>query len=79
MLLILRGKIKVTSKFTGKSKFAFWANLAINDILEFEAMVSRFSSNDITVTNFMTGEKFETTFGELYNYLQKFEAVELKN
>tara|TARA_R110000751_G_scaffold30178_3_gene77397 strand:+ start:1626 stop:1889 length:264 start_codon:yes stop_codon:yes gene_type:complete len=67
--LLLAARIRVLSKFGGKTKFTFWTDVEVDDILLITNNLTRWGSN-IEVENERTGEKFEITSNRhIDNYL----------
>jgi len=80
MILELRQKIKVTSKYKAKTKFVFWNEIEINDIIELRLPV-----NDITSSGYaprlkirnITQDKFSPKFSltETSKYLKNIDYI----
>ena len=83
--LVLSTNIKVISKYTGKSKFDFWKDLEVNDILTIYMELKptghsrgRIYAPSIKVKNLRTEEIFSATINAIQeNYLSKikFETI----
>lgn len=74
----LKGKVIVTEKYNGKSKFEFWNKLDIGDILEFRISINAPGSNrgqlyatQVYVKNLTSGMKFNDSLTLMTNYLSK--------
>lgn len=83
-MIVLSDKIVVTSTYSGKSKFNFWHELELKDILTIALPLKptgqskgRIYAPDITITNNRTGEKYIDTINSIQNYLNKIEFEEL--
>ena len=83
--MILSNIVKVTKPYSGTSKFEFWHNIHVNDILTISVNLkpsgrgrSGLYSQNITVTNETDGKKFTDGWNNTVNYLQKLEYEEIK-
>lgn len=83
-MIVLSDKIRITSLFTGKSKFSFWHELELKDVLVIGMELKPTGQNrgkiyapNIIITNERTGEKFIDTINSIQKYLGKIEFEEL--
>jgi len=80
MILELRQKIKVTSKYKAKSKFDFWNEIEIGDIIELRLPVDNITSSGyaprLKIKN-LTNNKFNSKFSltETSKYLKNIDYI----
>ena len=72
-MIVLSDTIKVTTEYTGKSKYDFWKNIRKGDILTI-AMELRIVGKyvpTLVISNGRTSETFRDSLNSLQNYLYK--------
>jgi hypothetical protein len=80
MILELRQKIKITSKYKAKTKFDFWNEIEIGDIIELRLPVNNITSSGyaprLKIKN-ITQNKFYSKFSltEVSKYLKNIEYI----
>ena len=77
----LSGKFSILSKYNGKSKFEFWGNLKLGDVLTVSVILKsevggRNGMYSPTINMECDGKKFSCGFNEAANYLSKVELVD---
>jgi len=81
----LTNKIVVTEKFTGTSKFCFWKNLEVGDVLIVEMVLEptghnrgRIYAPEISIKNLRTKNVFKDTINSFQKYLGKIQFVDFR-
>jgi hypothetical protein len=79
----LKTKLKISSPYTGSSKFPFFHKLSIGDIVEVKTPLFMFSTgyaNDMTmeiISGKFVGESFTCTHGHFRKYFSKLDFCEV--
>jgi hypothetical protein len=83
----LRGKVKVNSRYKGRSKFEFWKGLVEGDEIEMSVTIvdvgrSRMSGRLYSTVIYFSkvgnvDEKFSCSITEAVKYLEKVDYIEL--
>ena len=81
--MILSKKITVTEKYKGESKFPFWSNISIGDVLEVSTPIKKIRRHSygsyapgINIVNLTNESKFNTTMSMEARYLNNIQYTE---
>ena len=82
--MILKQKINIIEKYSGKSKFEFWSKIEVGDTLEVLMEFANASHPrggmyvpDITCYNSSKVMKFTDKYNKISNYLSKLKYTEI--
>lgn len=79
----LTNQISIKSKFQGKSKFDFWSNIDVDDIVKLSVELKDpgygrgLYATQITFHNLTRGTTFECSLTNATKYLNKIEYMEI--
>lgn len=77
--MILKTRVKILSEYTGKSKFEFWNDLSVDDIIELRLKLKNLGhyKNTIHLTNITNNSTFVDSQNSIVNYFSNVEFEEL--
>ncbi len=75
-MLKLKGSYIAKGKYLGKTKFDFWNNIEVGDVLNISLHLSNTGIYTNTVCVECRGVKFESSINIICNYLTKISLVE---
>jgi hypothetical protein len=70
----LSNKYKVISSYRGKSKFEFWKNLSVGDIVLISFPISKYADISISLSGKAT---FTCSLAQMSNYLKSIELQQI--
>ena len=80
--MLLKNTIKISEKYTGNSKFEFWKNLKVGDVIEVSINIERIHSGGnglyatpISFNNTTQGEIFDTTMNMAVKYINNIKYI----
>lgn len=80
----LKSRALVTEEYKGQSKYDFWKNIKVDDVLQVSTTIRKYfrggnglNATQILIENERTGETFKSTMSMAYNYLSQIKYEEI--